>query len=233
MVEAIVRPAGPYMLSLSARHAGDATRTFRDGVFSATLEVDGRLERVFARQSPDGRVHVAGGQSRGRGAAALLPRGRRRPLGVPPPLSRRPAPRPLDEPSGRAAARARRDRCPGAAAGVLRPADHVAGGAADRAADHSRGDARTRSLSRAADRSRRSARWRRPSCAAWVFTPAAVPRSSASAARSTSSGCATCHPETSRPACSASAASARGRSESSRSRASAAGITGSSATWAS
>ena len=59
MVEAIVRPAGPYMLSLSARHAGDATRTFRDGVFSATLEVDGRLERAFARQSPDGRVHVA------------------------------------------------------------------------------------------------------------------------------------------------------------------------------
>ena len=60
MVEAIVRPAGPYMLSLSARHAGDATRTFRDGVLSATLEVDGRLERAFARQSPDGRVHVAG-----------------------------------------------------------------------------------------------------------------------------------------------------------------------------
>ena len=58
MVEAVVRPAGPYMLSLSARHAGDATRTFRDGVFAATFEVDGRLERAFARQSPDGRVHV-------------------------------------------------------------------------------------------------------------------------------------------------------------------------------
>ena len=65
MVEAIVRPAGPYMLSLSARHAGDATRTFRDGVFSATLEVDGRLERAFARQSPDGRVHVAGASAEG------------------------------------------------------------------------------------------------------------------------------------------------------------------------
>ena len=59
MVEAIVRPAGPYMLSLSARHAGDATRTFRDGVFVATFEVDGRLERAYARQSADGRVHVA------------------------------------------------------------------------------------------------------------------------------------------------------------------------------
>ena len=59
MVEAIVKPAGPYMLSLSARHAGDATRTFRDGVFVATFEVDGRLERAYARQSRDGRVHVA------------------------------------------------------------------------------------------------------------------------------------------------------------------------------
>jgi 3-methyladenine DNA glycosylase/8-oxoguanine DNA glycosylase len=65
VVEAIVRPAGPYILSLSARRAGDATRTFRDGVFSATLEVEGRLERVFARQSPDGRVHVAGDSAEG------------------------------------------------------------------------------------------------------------------------------------------------------------------------
>jgi DNA-3-methyladenine glycosylase II len=65
MVEAIVRPTGPYMLSLAARHAGDATRTFRDGVFAATLEVDGRLERAFARQSPDGRVHVAGASTEG------------------------------------------------------------------------------------------------------------------------------------------------------------------------
>ncbi|MET0937721.1 MAG: hypothetical protein ABWY51_00675 [Gaiellaceae bacterium] len=65
MVEAIVRPAGPYMLSLSARHAGDATRTVRDGVLSATLEVAGGLERAFARQSPDGRVHVAGESAEG------------------------------------------------------------------------------------------------------------------------------------------------------------------------
>jgi 3-methyladenine DNA glycosylase/8-oxoguanine DNA glycosylase len=58
VVEAIVRPAGPYMLSLSARHAGDATRTVRDGLVTATLEVDGKLERAFARQFPDGRLHV-------------------------------------------------------------------------------------------------------------------------------------------------------------------------------
>lgn len=58
MVEAIVRPAGPYMLSLSARHAGDATRTFRDHAFTATLEIDGRLERTMAQQYSDGRVRL-------------------------------------------------------------------------------------------------------------------------------------------------------------------------------
>ena len=65
MVEAIVRPAGPYMLSLSARHAGDATRTYRDGVFAATFEVDERLERAYARQYPDGRVRLVAASSDG------------------------------------------------------------------------------------------------------------------------------------------------------------------------
>jgi 3-methyladenine DNA glycosylase/8-oxoguanine DNA glycosylase len=65
MVEAIVRPAGPYMLSVSARHAGDATRTFRDGVLEATLEVDGTLERACARQYPDGRVRIVAGSAKG------------------------------------------------------------------------------------------------------------------------------------------------------------------------
>jgi DNA-3-methyladenine glycosylase II len=59
MIEAIVKPAGPYMLSLSARHAGDATRTFRDRVFVATFEVDGRVEQAIAHQLPDGRVRIA------------------------------------------------------------------------------------------------------------------------------------------------------------------------------
>lgn len=58
MVETVVRPAGPYSLALSARVAGDATRTFHDGVMAAVLEADGRLERAFARQAPDGRLHV-------------------------------------------------------------------------------------------------------------------------------------------------------------------------------
>lgn len=56
MVEAIVRPAGPYSLALSARTAGDATRTFRDRVFEAVLDVDGELQRAFAQQYPDGRI---------------------------------------------------------------------------------------------------------------------------------------------------------------------------------
>ena len=65
MIETIVRPAGPYMLSVSARHAGDATRTFRDGVFAATLEVGGSLERGFARQYPDGRVRIVAASTEG------------------------------------------------------------------------------------------------------------------------------------------------------------------------
>jgi len=65
MVDAIVRPAGPYMLSVSARHAGDATRTFQDGLFEATLEVDGRLERAYARQYPDGRVRIVAASTDG------------------------------------------------------------------------------------------------------------------------------------------------------------------------
>jgi 3-methyladenine DNA glycosylase/8-oxoguanine DNA glycosylase len=52
MREILVRPRGPYSLALSARLAGDATRTFRDGVLRANL---GR-EHGTAWQSPDGRV---------------------------------------------------------------------------------------------------------------------------------------------------------------------------------
>ncbi len=51
-----VRPAGPYSLALSARLAGDATRSFRDGVFTAVVEVEGKLELVRARQRSGGAV---------------------------------------------------------------------------------------------------------------------------------------------------------------------------------
>ena len=230
MVEAIVRPAGPYMLSLSARHAGDATRTFRDGVFSATLEVDGVLERAFARQSPDGRVHVAGASAEGlerlRFCLAVdddhsefLRRFRGDPL-----LGR------SHEPPGRTATRARGHRRPRAAAGVLRPADHVAA-RHGRSSGGSSARRRPRSIAFTRRRpGRRLAPCLRRSCAAWVFMRAAGRRSFASAARSTSSGYATCRRRTSRRGCSASAGSARGRSASSRWRGSAAGITASSAT---
>jgi 3-methyladenine DNA glycosylase/8-oxoguanine DNA glycosylase len=52
VLEVVARPRGPYSLALSARLAGDATRTFRDGIFTANLG----SEIVVARQSPDGSV---------------------------------------------------------------------------------------------------------------------------------------------------------------------------------
>jgi DNA-3-methyladenine glycosylase II len=53
-----VRPRGPYSLALSARLASDATRTFRDGVF--TTLVDGAIVRAW--QAPDGTVWLRGSQ---------------------------------------------------------------------------------------------------------------------------------------------------------------------------
>jgi len=55
-LELPVSPRGPYSLALSARLTSDATRTFRDGVFTALLDVDGRPELARAWQSPDGTV---------------------------------------------------------------------------------------------------------------------------------------------------------------------------------
>ena len=234
MVEAIVRPAGRYMLSLSARHAGDATRTFRDGIFTATLEVDGGLERAFARQFPDGRLHVVAGSEDGLRAAALLPRRRRRSLRVPPALPRRRAARSVDEPARRAAARARRHRRPRAAAGTLRPADHL-----ERSACRSSG-AIVRAATPALDRFHAP-----PSAQALgALSPAELRRLGLHARRGAALVrlCRSLDLErltrradlrTSRLGCAASAASARGRSESSRWKGSAAGITDSSATSAS
>ncbi len=58
-VELAVTPRGPYSLALSARLAGDATRTFRDGLLTQVLAVDGRVERARAWQSPHGTVTIA------------------------------------------------------------------------------------------------------------------------------------------------------------------------------
>jgi 3-methyladenine DNA glycosylase/8-oxoguanine DNA glycosylase len=57
-VELAAAPRGPYSLSLSARSASDATRTFRDGVFTQVLDVDGRIEVARARQGPNGTVTI-------------------------------------------------------------------------------------------------------------------------------------------------------------------------------
>ena len=57
-VELAVAPRGPYSLAFSARLSSDATRTFRDGVMTALLDVDGRPELTLARQSPDGIVAI-------------------------------------------------------------------------------------------------------------------------------------------------------------------------------
>jgi 3-methyladenine DNA glycosylase/8-oxoguanine DNA glycosylase len=58
MIDVVVRPRGPYSLALTARHAGDATRVFRDGVLDGLLQVDGRVERGAARQYPDGSMRL-------------------------------------------------------------------------------------------------------------------------------------------------------------------------------
>ena len=53
-----LEPRGPFSLALSARLAGDATRSFRDGVFEALVPVDGGSELVRAWQRPDGTVEA-------------------------------------------------------------------------------------------------------------------------------------------------------------------------------
>ncbi len=57
-VETVLRPCGPYSLALTARGAGDATRTFRDGVLTALLHVRGRDEEIRAWQRRDGAICV-------------------------------------------------------------------------------------------------------------------------------------------------------------------------------
>jgi 3-methyladenine DNA glycosylase/8-oxoguanine DNA glycosylase len=56
LIEASLRPRGPYSLRLSTRHGSDATRVAAGGVLRAVYEVDGRLEIGEARQQPDGAV---------------------------------------------------------------------------------------------------------------------------------------------------------------------------------
>jgi 3-methyladenine DNA glycosylase/8-oxoguanine DNA glycosylase len=53
MIEVMARARGPYSLALTARHASDATRRFRDGVFEALLPTGDGVERAAAWQFPD------------------------------------------------------------------------------------------------------------------------------------------------------------------------------------
>src|ERR671934_1413655 len=59
LIEAALRPRGPYSLRLSTRLASDATRIVRDGRLRAALVVDGRIEHTLAWQRPDGVVCVS------------------------------------------------------------------------------------------------------------------------------------------------------------------------------
>jgi 3-methyladenine DNA glycosylase/8-oxoguanine DNA glycosylase len=59
-VELAVRPRGPYSLAFSARLSSDATRTFRDGIFTAVLSIDGQPELARAWQTIDGTVTIQG-----------------------------------------------------------------------------------------------------------------------------------------------------------------------------
>jgi 3-methyladenine DNA glycosylase/8-oxoguanine DNA glycosylase len=58
-VELAVTPRGPFSLSFSARFSSDATRSFRDGLFTQVLAVDGRAEVARAWQAPQGTVTIA------------------------------------------------------------------------------------------------------------------------------------------------------------------------------
>jgi 3-methyladenine DNA glycosylase/8-oxoguanine DNA glycosylase len=55
-LERVVRPAGPFSLAQSLKHASDATRQLRDGTLTTTLRVGDRVEVGSVRQLVDGRV---------------------------------------------------------------------------------------------------------------------------------------------------------------------------------
>jgi AraC family transcriptional regulator of adaptative response / DNA-3-methyladenine glycosylase II len=59
-VELAVTPRGPFSLQFSARFSSDATRTFRDGLFTQVLAVEDRVEVARAWQIPDGAIAIVG-----------------------------------------------------------------------------------------------------------------------------------------------------------------------------
>ena len=55
-LERVVRPAGPFSLADSTKHASDATRYLRDGTLTTTMRVGDLVELGSAQQTLDGRV---------------------------------------------------------------------------------------------------------------------------------------------------------------------------------
>jgi 3-methyladenine DNA glycosylase/8-oxoguanine DNA glycosylase len=55
-LERVVRPAGPFSLAHSAKHASDATRYVRDGTLTTALRIGERVEVGSAHQLVDGQV---------------------------------------------------------------------------------------------------------------------------------------------------------------------------------
>ncbi len=58
VLERTIIPQGPYSLADSARHAGDATRRFRDGSLTLTFETDAQPALARVSQRTDGRLSV-------------------------------------------------------------------------------------------------------------------------------------------------------------------------------
>jgi 3-methyladenine DNA glycosylase/8-oxoguanine DNA glycosylase len=58
LIEASLRPRGPYSLRLSIRLAGDATRRAANGTLRGVFRCGERLELAWARQLPDGAVVI-------------------------------------------------------------------------------------------------------------------------------------------------------------------------------
>ena len=58
MIEASLRPRGPYSLRQSLHHGSDATRRCANGTMRALLRCSDRLELAYARQQPDGTVVI-------------------------------------------------------------------------------------------------------------------------------------------------------------------------------
>jgi 3-methyladenine DNA glycosylase/8-oxoguanine DNA glycosylase len=65
LIDLPVRPLGPYSLALSAAGSSDATRVFRDGIFTCALRVGTDVEPARAWQLPDGTVHLQAASDEG------------------------------------------------------------------------------------------------------------------------------------------------------------------------